>query len=325
MNSPKISVVIPVYNPEPVFLRNAIDSVRKQTYQAFEIVISDDTENEQLVASIIDDQNSEPPIKCFSHKGEKGIFSNLNNAISHAQGEFIQILCQDDELKPNCLEEQKKVLARHPGVGIVFSQFDVISEKGEKGKLESKFNYRYQFPDYLKKDDMKYWLLVFGCLPGNLSPVMIRKSVIDRIGLFNPDLKYAGDFDYWSRAAQHVDFYFNKKSLLYVRRHDQQASRTLSYSELVKDRIAVYSRLLENQTYPLDRTKISWYLNQAVGAQHFHLFLRSLIKHKLLLPHLKSHISLLNHRPFNLFKSALMYVLTLNGRIKWLNYPLHAG
>ena len=317
---------MPVYNPETAFLKNAIASVLGQSTSAYEIIISDDSENQHTVQNIIQDiQQPHVPIRYFWNNGEKGIFSNLNNAIRNAEGEFLQVLCQDDEMKPNCLEEQAGILARHPDVGIVFSQFDVISESGKKEKLESKFDYRYQFPDYLKKDDMKYWLLVFGCLPGNLSPVMIKKTVVDKVGLFNPELKYAGDFDYWSRAAQHVDFYFNKESLLYVRRHDQQASRTLSYAELVRDRIAIYSRLLENQTYPLDKVKISWYLNQAIGAQHFHLFLRSLIKHKFVLPHLKSHISLLNHRPFSLLKSALMYVLTLNGRIKWLNYPLHAG
>src|SRR5688500_5220666 len=128
MNSPKISVVMPVYNPEPAFFHDAIASVLNQTCQPFEIIISDDTENEQIVKSIIENlKQQNTVIRYFHHKGEKGIFSNLNNAIRHAEGDFIQILCQDDEMKPNCLEEQKRTLVEYSDVGIVFSQFDVIS------------------------------------------------------------------------------------------------------------------------------------------------------------------------------------------------------
>jgi glycosyltransferase involved in cell wall biosynthesis len=319
-----VSVVMPIYNPDPVFFENALRSVMQQTYSPLEIIISDDCEEtsdflDPLIQQLI---STSKVIRYVKNPSPKSIFSNLNNALRYTNGNFIQIFCQDDEMMPELIERHVSLLKNNTKVSLVFSQFDVIRENGKKAKLEKQLGYRNQFPDYIPKERMAYYLLVFGCLPGNLSPVMMKREVFNTVGDFNPGFPIAGDFEFWSRAALHYDFYFNKESLIYIRRHDQQASRILPNFQLVEDRIRIYSTLLNQQKDRIKSNKVIWYLNQTVGIQHFHFIVVGLLNGKMNWPMLKKYFKLLNGGPFSAIQSIILYLLTVNGRIQWLKMTI---
>ena len=90
---PKVSICIPIYNMDNAeeFLKRNLDSVMKQTFTDYEIVISDDSEDD-LLKCWLDDY----PVKYFKNLGQKGMANNTNNAIEQAKGELIKILYQDD-------------------------------------------------------------------------------------------------------------------------------------------------------------------------------------------------------------------------------------
>lgn len=90
---PKVSIVCPVYNMDHAeqFLKRNLDSIGSQTFKDYEIVISDDSDDDYLKIKF-----NHYPIKWVKNNGNKGMANNTNNAIEHAKGELVKILFQDD-------------------------------------------------------------------------------------------------------------------------------------------------------------------------------------------------------------------------------------
>lgn len=102
---PLVTVAIPTFRRLPL-LRQAVESVLAQSYQNWELVVSDDEEPpsptwEYLTAL----SKTDPRIRPLANEGEHGQVPNTNKALRHARGEWIKLLHDDDVLKPNCLSE----------------------------------------------------------------------------------------------------------------------------------------------------------------------------------------------------------------------------
>lgn len=102
-----VSICIPSYNNEK-YISKTITSVLNQTYQDFEIIISDDasTDNTIEIAKSFNDSR----IKIFKNTVNSGVTKNWNRSLDLAQGDYIKLVCGDDILYPACLEKQVKVL-----------------------------------------------------------------------------------------------------------------------------------------------------------------------------------------------------------------------
>jgi len=91
---PNVSVIVPIYNMSNAkfFLQRNLESIAKQTYKDYEIVISDDSEDDMLkiwVTNFI-------PVKYVKNTTGQGMARNTNNAIEHATGKIVKVLYQDD-------------------------------------------------------------------------------------------------------------------------------------------------------------------------------------------------------------------------------------
>ena len=107
----KISVVIPTYNRRNL-LKRAIDSVRKQTLNPFEIIVVDDGSIDGTQAWLEDEF---PFVKCI-YQNNSGVSRARNNGIRSAQGSWIALLDSDDEWLPDKLEQQVKLVRDIPEV-----------------------------------------------------------------------------------------------------------------------------------------------------------------------------------------------------------------
>ena len=125
---PTVSVLIPSYNHEK-FVRECIQSVLNQTFQDFEIIITDDgsTDHTTDVIESFDD----PRIKLFKFHKNQGATVAANNCIRHATGKYIAMLSSDDAWYPQKLAVQVKYLDTHPKVAVVFGKVDWINEFGD--------------------------------------------------------------------------------------------------------------------------------------------------------------------------------------------------
>jgi glycosyltransferase involved in cell wall biosynthesis len=126
--SPLVSVVMPVYNGKK-FLCEAIDSILKQTYRNFELIIIDDgsTDNSsELIGKYSDER-----IRFHQNKTNRGIVYSLNKGIELASGKYIARMDADDVSLPHRLQKQVAYLETNPQCIVLSSYIDLMDEKGE--------------------------------------------------------------------------------------------------------------------------------------------------------------------------------------------------
>lgn len=270
----KISVVIPTFNGQK-FIREAIQSVINQDYKNVELIISDDGSSDGTITVVNEFQNSNIFLY-HRNQDQKGIFPNLNYAISKVSGDYIQILCQDDVLENGFLSRQMEIFRKNQSIGMVFSNVKILNEKSEVFDLGQKaYLFRENYLEIFPKVKSLDYFTIYGCMPGNLSPVMLRKSTFDRIGNFNSSFPYAGDFEYWIRVAFQFDIAYNRNNYVLLRRHEEQASKSLikkSY-HLFKEIGEIYMLLSKKAFLGKKEKEIISHLNQGYGV----LFLKSVL------------------------------------------------
>lgn len=113
-----ISIVIPLYNKEQTII-NTLNSVFKQTYSNFEIVIINDGSTDNSV-KIINQNFDDARIRIINQKNA-GVSAARNKGIEESRGEWISFLDGDDEWLPNYLEEVQKAIEKYPNNSIIIT------------------------------------------------------------------------------------------------------------------------------------------------------------------------------------------------------------
>ena len=210
---PRVSVIIPSYNHER-YVQETIRSVLGQTYQDFEIVITDDCSSDRTVDEIkkFDDIR----IRLFGFNKNQGVSVALNNCIKEARGEYIAAVGSDDAFLPEKLERQAEFLYGHPEIAAVFTHAMAVDEDGNELADRSHpccsiFNQtnRTRF-EWLNRFFYKGNCL---CAPS----VMIRKSCFDTVGLFDPRYAQLQDFDFWIRLCLEHEIHIIPEKLIRYR------------------------------------------------------------------------------------------------------------
>jgi O-antigen biosynthesis protein len=122
---PLISVVVPTWNSNTKLLHLAIESVRRQSYDRWELVLSDDASDRDELRSLAHRYASDSRITFLENTKRGGIAENTNLGIRTAKGEYIAFLDHDDELAPDALFQIAAQL-QHRGYGLLYSDEDRI-------------------------------------------------------------------------------------------------------------------------------------------------------------------------------------------------------
>lgn len=129
----KISILLPVYNAPKIWLEKAIDSVRQQSYDNWELCIADDCSTLPHVKETIDRHTTEDTRIKAIFRQENGHISNASNtALSMASGDFVALLDHDDELPSHALARIVDRLQIEPGAKIIYSDEDKINTDGKR-------------------------------------------------------------------------------------------------------------------------------------------------------------------------------------------------
>lgn len=123
----KFSILIPAYKRQ--YLKECIESILKQTYTDFEIIIVNDASPEDLDSII--NSFSDKRIRYFINDRNCGaihVVDNWNICLKYAQGEYVICMGDDDRLLPNCLEEYTHLIQRYPKLGIYHAWTEIIDE-----------------------------------------------------------------------------------------------------------------------------------------------------------------------------------------------------
>lgn len=130
---PVISVLMPVFNPQPPWLQRAIESVKYQVYPHWELCIADDcSSNPEVHALLQKASERDPRIRVCFRDCNGHICHASNSALEMCDGEFTALLDHDDELTPDALFHIAREIIRYPKVGILFSDEDKIDQNGRR-------------------------------------------------------------------------------------------------------------------------------------------------------------------------------------------------
>lgn len=184
---PLVSVVVPAYNVSKTIC-DTLDSILKQTFSDFELIIINDgsTDNTLQVIEGVRD----PRIQVFSYENG-GLPEARNRGIARATGELITFIDADDLWTQDKLECQVTALQQNPEAGLAYSWTCFMDSEGK--------SFSQDLPCYIEGN--VYAQLLVGNFITSGSNVMLRASAIESAGLFDRTLKSIEDWEYWLRVA----------------------------------------------------------------------------------------------------------------------------
>jgi glycosyltransferase involved in cell wall biosynthesis/GT2 family glycosyltransferase len=215
-NSPKVSIVIPVYNGSN-YLSEAIDSALSQTYKNIEIIVVNDGSTDDGKTDAICKSYGKK-IRYFK-KENGGAATALNYGIDKMKGEYFSWLSHDDIYLPDKVETQVLSLSKLENKKtIIFSGYQIIDDRGN-------FVTEIDLLKKYKRSDLQKSLFPFFHMCLNGCTMLIHRSHFDRVGKFNPELPTTQDYDLWFRMFRNADIYYDKKICFQSRSHSEQDSR----------------------------------------------------------------------------------------------------
>ncbi len=182
---PLISVVMPVYNVEPKWLKKAIASIEKQWYDNWELCICDDGSSNRDTLEYLSTLKNEK-IKIEFLDKNVGIAGASNRALELACGEYVLLMDNDDEITPNALHEVVKIL-NSKSADLIYSDEDKIDENGI-------YSEPYFKPDFSEEMFLSQNYINHLCV--------IKKSLLDRIGGWREGFDGAQDYDLYLRVME---------------------------------------------------------------------------------------------------------------------------
>jgi len=198
---PTISILMPVFNAEEIWLRLAIESVRRQIYPSWELCIADDASTRDHVMPILSEYSElDPRIKVVFREVNGHISAALNSALALASGEFVAFLDQDDELSPDALYEVVGLLDDHPEADVIYTDEDRLELDG-----------RHVEP-FFKPDWSPNLLLSINYIT---HLAIIRRRLLQIVGGFRDEFIGSQDFDLFLRVVEKTNHIFHVPKVLY--------------------------------------------------------------------------------------------------------------
>ena len=184
---PTISVITPVYNTDPRWLRACVESVRRQVYPNWEMCLCDDASTNEATRQTLREYASDPRIKVTTLESNSHISAASNAALEMAGGEFVALLDHDDEYTPDALFRVVKHLNARPETDIVYSDEDKLDLAGAR------------CDPYFKPDWSPEHFLSCMYTP---HLVVARRAIVDAAGRFRRGYEGAQDYDLFLRMSE---------------------------------------------------------------------------------------------------------------------------
>jgi len=218
MKNPFFSVIIPLYNKEN-HIQATLQSVLAQTFTDFEVIIVDDVSTDNslnLVGQVKDER-----IQIINHPVNKGLSASRNTGITYAKADMIAFLDADDLWKPRFLERISFLIDAYPDASIFATQYEEFHQRNITVPIKI---------DRLPVTENKTYLLDFfpvnmGKLIVSFSSICIRREVFEKSGMFNEEVTFAEDVDFYIRAFSNNQLaYYNESLAIYMIYDSQQMS-----------------------------------------------------------------------------------------------------
>ena len=209
---PVFSIVLPIYNTPMNYLKAAIDSVLAQTYQRWELCISDDcSPNGEPKAYIEALAAKDNRIKFVQRKENGHISENTNSAIALATGDYIAFMDHDDYLRADALFQNAKILNENRQIELLYSDEDKVNDIGEHFKPRFK-------PDWCPDSFLSQnYLCHF---------IVVKRAIVNDLGGLRKGFEGSQDYDFLLRATEKTKHIYHIPMILYHwRSHDGSVAK----------------------------------------------------------------------------------------------------
>jgi glycosyltransferase involved in cell wall biosynthesis len=195
---PCVSVIIPTFN-RAEFLIKAIESVLRQSYRDFELIVVDDGSTDQTAGALAPYQDRVQIVRQPNH----GVSAARNAGISRASGEFLAFLDSDDQWQRHKLREQMALCRERPRTKICYTDEIWIRQGVRVNPCKKHAKY-------------SGWIFEHALPLCIISPssVMIHREIFEQVGLFDESMPACEDYDLWLRITLHHPVTFLPKPLI---------------------------------------------------------------------------------------------------------------
>ncbi|MEG2821920.1 MAG: glycosyltransferase family 2 protein [Lachnospiraceae bacterium] len=251
--TPKFSIVVPLYRTPVPFLEQMIESVLKQTYQNWELCLSDGGGEEFSLTEYLEKYKNQSRIKISNHKQPLKISANTNAAMSIATGDYIVFADHDDILTEHALYECAKIINQKKDLDMIYSDEDKMTMDG-----------KHFFQPHMKPDfniDLLHTVNYICHL------LVVKKELCDKIGLLREEYDGAQDYDYILRCVEKAKDIYHIPQILYHWRSHESSTAENPESKLYAfeagkraiqdhyDRIQIQANVLQGEYLGLYKTQ----------------------------------------------------------------------
>ena len=201
-HDPLISAILPVYNGAS-YLKAALDSVARQAYGRMELIVVDDGSSDDSARIVHDWAETAPLPVRYVYQENKGPAAARNHGLYLANGEIIAFQDADDIWTDIKLTKQLSLMHSDPSVDVVLGMIQFIS-RSPQGTWEPSPG-KWSTPGFAPV----------------LQAALFRRSVFDKIGLLNEELRISEDVEWYLRLLEEDgDLLIHQDLVLYYRRHE---------------------------------------------------------------------------------------------------------
>lgn len=224
-----VDIILPIYKPNEKFLYEAIDSIIKQTYENWKLIIIDDASKDKSLDKIREKYGTHnSKIQYIRLEKNMRAAGARNYAISKNNGELIAFIDQDDKWKQNKLEEYIKYFNDHDEVKLIHSNIDAIDNNGNmmNGYFDKENGIRKTIP-YLKMSNNEMVNHLFNYYSVRLGTLCINRNAFIKSGAFDDSLFGGEDEEFIVRFAYKFRIGFINDKLTYRREHNENTSKIM--------------------------------------------------------------------------------------------------
>jgi len=191
VDPPLVSVILPVYNTPESYLREALDSIRSQLYENWQLCVADDASTAAWVPKVLAEYAAEDSRILVERRQQNGHISAASNtAIGLATGQWIAMFDHDDVMAEHALAVAVLALAEHPGAGLLYSDEDHLDDAHQR-------DHAYFKPDF---DPL---LLLGQNYFAHLC--MLRRHLVEEVGGFREGYEGSQDWDLVLRVSERLE------------------------------------------------------------------------------------------------------------------------
>ena len=271
--NPSVSVIVPNFQ-HAKFLDVRLQSILKQTYQDFELIIlADCSQDDGASRAIIESYRSDPHVShiVYNEVNSGSPFKQWRKGLELAKGDYVWIAESDDFCLPTLLETLHDACVKNDVI-LAFCNSIFTNENGTFLGSDNPFdkNVLLQGRDFIRKHLSDSPAIV------NASAVLFKKAIALAINRQYENLKGSGDRFFWIELAEHGNIYYENEALNCFRRHDSSVTKHnyssgnreiehhIIYNYLVRNNLLSTSEAFQIRLKTVDRIEQSTYENSSV-------------------------------------------------------------